>query len=414
MSLVFPFKAVRPVKEFVKDVASYPYDIIDSDEARKIAEGNPKSFLHVVKAEIDLSGDIDIHDDIVYEKARQNFYNFLDEGILFQDPRPCFYVYRQQIGDHEQYGIVACASVDEYESSIHIKKHELTRTDKEKERTSHISDVNAQTGLVLLTYRGRESIDRIVAKIAEGVPEYDFFADDGISHTAWVVDDENTINTIKEEFLRVDSLYIADGHHRAAAAANVAKKRRLENPVYSGSEEYNFIMVAIFPDNQLKVMGYNRVVKDLNGLSETKFLDKVRTKFFIVDNFKETSPERLHEFGMYLNGMWYKLKAKEDIYNESDVVEVLDVSILQNHLLKPVLGIGDSRTDDRILFVGGVKGTKELERLVDSGQYAVAFSMNPATLVQLMNVADAGELMPPKSTWFEPKLRSGMFVHLLE
>ena len=414
MSLVFPFKAVRPVKEFVKDVASYPYDVIDSDEARKIAEGNPKSFLHVVKAEIDLSGDMDIHDDTVYEKARQNFRNSLDEGILFQDPKPCFYVYRQRMGDHEQYGIVACVSVDEYESSVRIKKHELTRADKEKERTRHISEVNAQTGLVFLTYRGRESIDRVIATSAEGVPEYDFFADDGISHTAWLVDDKNTINTIKEEFLRVDSLYVADGHHRAAAAANVAKMRRLGNPAYNGNEEYNFIMAAIFPDNQLKVMDYNRVVKDLNGLSETNLLDKVRTKFVIVDNFKEKSPERLHEFGMYLNGRWYKLKFKEDICNGSDVVEVLDVSILQNHLLKPVLGIGDSRTDDRIFFVGGVRGTKELERLVDSGQYAVAFSINPTTLVQLMSVADAGKLMPPKSTWFEPKLRSGMFVHLLE
>jgi uncharacterized protein (DUF1015 family) len=318
------------------------------------------------------------------------------------------------MGDHEQYGIIACAGVDEYESSVRIKKHELTRADKEKERTRHISAVNAQTGLVFLTYRGRESIDRVIATIAGGAPEYDFFADDGISHTAWLVDDKNTINTIKEEFLRVDSLYVADGHHRAAAAANVAKMRRLENPAYNGNEEYNFIMAAIFPDNQLKVMDYNRVVKDLNGLSETNLLDKVRTKFVIVDNFKEKSPERLHEFGMYLNGRWYKLKFKEDICNGSDVVEVLDVSILQNHLLKPVLGIGDSRTDDRIFFVGGVRGTKELERLVDSGQYAVAFSINPTTLVQLMSVADAGKLMPPKSTWFEPKLRSGMFVHLLE
>jgi len=413
MCIVKPFKAVRPVKKFVRDVASYPYDIIDSDEARDIADGNPKSFLHIIKSEIDLPPEIDIHDDRVYEKARENLYEFLDEGILFQDKEPCFYIYRQRMGNHEQYGIVACASVDEYES-IRIKKHELTKSDTQADRTKHIAKLNAQTGPVFLTYRAQKSIDEIVTKIVEGPPEYDFSSDDGISHTAWALNDVNTIDAIKGEFLEVDSFYIADGHHRAASAATVAKMRREENPDYDGSEEFNYTMAVIFPHNQIKVMDYNRVVKDLKGLSEAEFLDKVSDSFFLTDNFEEKAPEQFHEVGMYLKGFWYRLRAKEDIYNENDVVGILDVSILQDHLLKPVLGIGDLRKDDRIAFVGGVRGMEELERLVDSGQYAVAFSMYPTTLTQLMNVADAGKLMPPKSTWFEPKLRSGIFVHLLE
>ncbi len=413
MCIVKPFKAVRPVKKFVRDVASYPYDIIDSDEARNIAEGNPKSFLHIIKSEIDLSPEIDIHDDRVYEKARENFYNFLDEGILLQDKEPCFYIYRQRMGNHEQYGIVACASVDEYES-IRIKKHELTKSDIQADRTKHIARLNAQTGPVFLTYRAQKSIDEIVTKLVEGSSEYDFSSDDGISHTAWVVNDVNTIDAIKGEFLAVDSFYIADGHHRAASAVAVAKMRREENPDYDENEEFNYTMAVIFPHNQLKVMDYNRVVKDLKGLSESEFLDKVSDSFFLTDNFNEKAPEQFHEFGMYIKGFWYRLRAKEDIYNENDVVGILDVSILQDHLLKPILGIGDLRTDDRIAFVGGVRGMEELERLVDSGQYAVAFSMYPMTLTQLMDVADTGKLMPPKSTWFEPKLRSGIFVHLLE
>lgn len=413
MCIVKPFKAVRPVKKFVRDVASYPYDIINSDEARVITDGNPKSFLHIIKSEIDLPPEIDIHDDRVYEKARENFYEFLDEGILFQDKEPCFYIYRQQMRNHEQYGIVACASVDEYES-IRIKKHELTKSYIQADRTKHIAKLNAQTGPVFLTYRAQKSIDEIVTKIAEGSPEYDFSSDDGIAHTVWVVNDVNTIDAIKGEFLAVDSFYIADGHHRAASAAAVAKMCRKENPDYDGSEEFNYTMAVIFPHNQIKVMDYNRVVKDLKGLSEAEFLDKVSDGFFLTDNFTEKAPEQFHEFGMYLKGCWYRLRAKEDIYKESDVVGILDVSILQDHLLKPVLDIGDLRTDDRIAFVGGVRGMEELERLVDSGQYAVAFSMYPTTLTQLMNVADADKLMPPKSTWFEPKLRSGIFVHLLE
>jgi uncharacterized protein (DUF1015 family) len=413
MSIIIPFKAVRPPKELVRDVASYPYDIIDTEEARIITENNPKSFLHVVKSEIDLPPHVDIHDERVYRKAKENFYNFLHDGTLFQERKPCFYIYRQQMGDHRQYGIVGCASVDEYISG-RIKKHELTRPDKQADRTQHITTVNAQTGPVFLAYRRRESLDVIVQEIADGVPEYDFTADDGISHTAWVVSDENTIDIIQKEFLAIDALYIADGHHRAASAAAVAQIRRAENPDYSGHEEFNYMMAVIFPGNQLKVLAYNRVVKDLNTLSEADFMDNVKEKFVVTGNFMNKVPEQLHDFGMYIKGSWYQLKAKEDTYKDRDAIGALDVSIIQDHLLGPILGIGDVRTDERIIFVGGIRGVKELERLVDSGECAVAFSLYPTTLTQLADVADAGELMPPKSTWFEPKLRSGIFVHLLD
>jgi uncharacterized protein (DUF1015 family) len=413
MSIIIPFKAVRPPKELVRDVASYPYDIIDTEEARIITENNPRSFLHVVKSEIDLPPHVDIHDERVYRKAKENFYNFLHDGTLFQERKPCFYIYRQQMGDHRQYGIVGCASVDEYISG-RIKKHELTRPDKQADRTQHITTVNAQTGPVFLAYRRRESLDVIVQEIADGVPEYDFTADDGISHTAWVVSDENTIDIIQKEFLAIDALYIADGHHRAASAAAVAQIRRAENPDYSGHEEFNYMMAVIFPGNQLKVLAYNRVVKDLNTLSEADFMDNVKEKFVVNGNFMNKVPEQLHDFGMYIKGSWYQLKAKEDTYKDRDVIGALDVSIIQDHLLGPILGIGDVRTDERIMFVGGIRGVKELERLVDSGECAVAFSLYPTTLTQLADVADAGELMPPKSTWFEPKLRSGIFVHLLD
>lgn len=413
MCTIVPFKAVRPLKEFVRDVASYPYDIIDSEEARKLTENNPRSFLHVVKSEIDLPPHIDIHDERVYSKAKENFYNFLHDGTLFQEHKPCFYVYRQQMGDHKQYGIVGGVSVDEYESG-RIKKHELTRPDKQADRTKHIATLNAQTGPVFLAYRRKKSLDRVVQEIVQDVPEYDFTADDGISHTAWIISDENAIEVIQKEFLEIDSLYIADGHHRAASAVAVAQMRREENPDYSGHENFNFMMAVIFPDNQLKVLAYNRLIKDLNNLSEAEFMDNVKEKFVVTENFMKKVPEQLHEFGMYIKGSWYQLRAKEDTYKDRDVIGTLDVSIIQDHLLGPILGIGDVRTDERIMFVGGIRGVEELERLVDSGECAVAFSLYPTTLHQLADVADAGELMPPKSTWFEPKLRSGMFVHLLD
>jgi uncharacterized protein (DUF1015 family) len=413
MCNIVPFKAVRPPKEFVKDVASYPYDIIDSEEARRLTENNPRSFLHVVKSEIDLPSYIDIHDERVYSKAKENFYNFLHEGTLFKEDKPCLYIYRQQMGDHKQYGIVGCVSVDEYESG-QIKKHELTRPDKQADRTKHIATLNAQTGPVFLAFRRKESLDRIIQKITRDIPEYDFTADDGISHTAWVIRDEHIIDTIQKEFLAIDALYIADGHHRAASAAAVAQMRRAENPDYTGREEFNYMMAVIFPGNQLNVLAYNRVVKDLNNLTEAEFIDRVKDKFVITENFLKKMPEQLHEFGMYIKGSWYQLKAREITYKSRDVIGALDVSILQDYLLGPILGIGDVRTDERIMFVGGIRGVKELERLVDSGECVVAFSLYPTTLHQMADVADTGKLMPPKSTWFEPKLRSGMFVHLID
>lgn len=413
MALIIPFRAVRPVREFVKDVASCPYDTIDSEEARKIAGENPKSFLHVVRSEVDLPEDVDIYDSRVYEKAERNLHNFLKNRILFQDEKPCFYIYRQKINGHEQYGIVACVSIEDYEKGL-IKKHELTRSDKESDRTRHITAVNAQTGPLFIIRPSVDSLESIVGKIAKNRPEYDFTADDGVSHTIWVVEDEDTIEKIAGEFSKINSLYIADGHHRAASAAAVARMRKGENINHNGCEEYNFMMAVIFPHDQLKIMGYNRVVRDLNGFSVKEFIDKVGEKFNVSYGFESEARGLLHEIGMYLEGKWYSLKARHGSFDEKDAIGSMDVCILQNNLLGPVLGIKDPRTDERIIFVGGIRGTKELENLVDSGKYAVAFALYPVTVESLMNVADEGKIMPPKSTWFEPKLRSGIFVHVLD
>ncbi|MBE9547580.1 MAG: DUF1015 domain-containing protein [Proteobacteria bacterium] len=413
MSVVVPFRAVRPREKFVEVVASYPYDIVSLKEARKLAEANPRSFLRVIRSEVDLPPNVDAYDDVVYETARENLGNLLNGGILFQESRPCFYVYRQRAGEHKQYGIVAGVSVYEYESG-HIKKHELTMAEKETDRIRHIAAVNAHTGPILITYRAEDSIDRMVKKIAGAQPEYDFTADDGISHTVWVIDDEENIRALKRTFLKIDSLYIADGHHRAASAAAVAGMRRAENTGHTGDEEYNYMMAVLFPHNQLRIMDYNRAVKDLNSLTEEEFISKVGEKFLIFDNFEDKSPGQLHEFGMYLGGRWYRLKAKDGSYDKDDIVGILDVSMLQNNLLKPVLGIDDPGSDSRIEFIGGAAGMEKLEELVDSGEFAVAFSLYPPALTQIMDIADAGKTMPPKSTWFEPKLRSGIFVHLLE
>lgn len=413
MSVIVPFRAVRPQKRFVEEVASYPYDVVSLEEAKTITKGNPRSFLHVIRSEIDLPPDVDAYDDVVYETARENLDSLLNGGILFQESRPCFYIYRQKAGEHEQYGIVAGVSVEEYESD-HIKKHELTMAEKEADRIRHIAAVNAHTGPILITYMAEDSIDRMVGKIVNTRPEYDFTADDGISHTVWVIDDEKDSGMLKRAFLRIDSLYIADGHHRAASAAAVAVMRKAENPNHRGDEEYNYMMAVLFPHNQLKIMDYNRVVKDLNGLSEEEIISKVGEKFLVFSGFKDKSPRQFHEFGMYLGGRWHRLEAKDGSYDKDDIVGILDVSMLQNNLLKPVLGIDDPTSDGRIEFVGGAAGTGKLEELVDSGEFAVAFSLYPPTLSQMMGIADAGKIMPPKSTWFEPKLRSGIFVHLLE
>jgi len=413
MSNVIPFRALRPRKDLVKDVASYPYDVLNVEEGQKLAEGNPASFLHVEKSEIDLPVSAKSEGNYVHELAKSYMQKMIDQKILIRDDQPCYYIYRQTMGGREQYGIVAGYSVEEYEKGL-IKKHELTRTDKEMDRTRHIDVVGAHTGPVFLTFKARESFDQIIAKIVAGTPEYDFIADDGIGHTAWVVKDQATIEAIRNEFARIDALYIADGHHRAAAGTSVGKLRRTNNPNHRGDEEYNFFLAVAFPHNQLRILDYNRVVKDLNGRDEQAFLAHTAESFVVSPDFKDKSPTAAHEFGMYLGGRWYKLTAKPEIYKADDPIGSLDVSILQNSLLGPVLGIQDPRTDKRIDFVGGIRGMAELERLVDGGGFKVAFSMYPTTLDELIKVADAGLIMPPKSTWFEPKLRSGVFVHLLD
>lgn len=412
MSVIVPFKALRPQKRFVKDVASLPYDVVSYEEAKRIAEDNPLNFLHVEKSEIDLSPDVAAHDQLIYEKAKENLNRLIREEILFQEKKPCFYIYSQEINGCRQYGIVGGVSVAEYEARK-IKKHELTRTDKEIDRIRHVDTVNAHTGLVFITYRVPPAIDRIVEETVRKRPEYDFTTDDGISHTVWVIGDEEKIAAITGEFAALNSIYIADGHHRAAAATAVAKKRRGEKPG-SQNAEYENIMAVLFPHTQLKIMDYNRVVRDRYGLSEAGFLNKCRERFLLSDDFYEKSPRCVHEFGMYLAGRWYKLVVRDGAYDESDPVSRLDVSILQEHLLKPVLGIHDARSDKRIGFVGGIRGMQELERLVNSGEFSIAFALYPPTIEQLMEVADANRVMPPKSTWFEPKPRSGIFTHLLD
>ena len=411
MSTVVPFRALRPKKDCVSQVASHPYDVLEWEEAKQLARDNPLSFLHVEKSEIDLRKDRDtgVYGDEVYRKAKKNLDKLIMDGVLIQDKMPCFYVYRQSIPGHTQYGIVGGVSTEEYDAGL-IKKHELTMFDKEDDRTRHIDIVNAQTGLVFLVYRAAEAIDRIVADVVKEEPEYEFRSEDGVGHTVWVIDDEATIERIRREFSRVDCLYIADGHHRAFSAAAVARRRREKGR----AGEYDYFMGTLFPDNQLRILDYNRVVKDLNGMSEAEFIERTREGFRVAEDFLDRSPVRFHEFGMYLKGRWYRLTARDKIYVEKSKIGQLDVSILQDNILRPLLGIQDPRTDRRIKFVGGVRGMKELERLVDSGQFAVAFSMYPPTLAQLMDIADAGEIMPPKSTWFEPKLRSGIFVHQLD
>ncbi|MGE5799078.1 MAG: DUF1015 domain-containing protein [Syntrophaceae bacterium] len=413
MALVVPFRAVRPHRKYAGEVASFPYDVLDREEGRAIIRDNPRNFLRVEKSEIDVPDEIRDDDPRIFARARENLRNFMKEGILFQDEKPCLYVYRQKAAHREQYGLVGCVSVAEYEAGL-IKKHELTRVDKENERVNHIATAGAQTGLVFLLYRSREAIDRILSGIVKGPPEYDFTTPDGVTHTAWVISDSGTIEALHQEFSKLENLYIADGHHRAASAAAVARMRREKNPAHNGTEEYNTFVATLFSDEQLKILDYNRVVKDLQGMTGQEFLDRIGETFVVTPGFTKRSPSGPHQFGMYLQGIWYRLEAKPSIYEKADLIGRLDVSILQDHLLDPVLGIKDPRTDDRIKFVGGIRGMDELERMVDQRGYAVAFSLYPPGIDDLVEIADAGMIMPPKSTWFEPKLRSGLFVHLID
>ena len=414
MAIIKPFKAVRPQLELVTKVASPPYDVLNREEAYQMAKDNPYSFLHIGKSEIDLEPSLDSYNRRVYEKARDNLNQMIKDNTYIQDNKKCFYIYRQIMKGRAQTGLVVCTSIDDYLKGI-IKKHENTRKDKEQDRTNHIDTTNANTGPIFLTYRAKEKVDEIINNwIKEVKPIYDFISEDRITHTCWVIDDEKVNDQLIKAFANIDYLYIADGHHRAASGVKVGLKRREQFKDYTGEEEFNYFLSVLFPDNQLYIMDYNRVVADLAGNSKEEFIQKISEKFSIEKYSGEGPyrPEARHNFGMYLDNCWYKLTARIGTFKEEDVVERLDASILQNNLLTPILGIKDPRTDQRIEFVGGIRGLEELEKRVKAGM-KVAFSLYPTSIEELMKVADAEKLMPPKSTWFEPKLRSGIFIHKL-
>ncbi len=415
MAIFRPFKAIRPVADKAQDVAALPYDVMNSEEAKKMVEGKPYSFLHVDKAEIDFDPiPENIYTEAVYLKARENLDKLVTDGICQQDEKPCIYIYRQIMNGRSQTGLVGCTAIDDYINNI-IKKHELTRADKEADRINHVDYCDANTGPIFLTYRADEFINSAVEGWKENhAPVYDFVTEDGIANTVWVVDDSELIAEISKKFADTDYLYIADGHHRAASAVKVGLKRREQNSDFTGEEEFNFFLSVLFPENELEIMDYNRVIKDLNGYTSDEFIAKIENSFTVEAVGKEAyKPQEKHTFGMLLDGEWYKLGAKESTFDENDPVERLDVSILQNNLISPVLGIDDPRTDKRIDFIGGIRGLGELERRVNSDM-KVAFSMYPTTLDDLMAIADADKIMPPKSTWFEPKLLSGLFIHKLK
>jgi uncharacterized protein (DUF1015 family) len=413
MSLIRPFPGLRPAPGRAADVLAPPYDVLSTAEARTRAAGKPWSFLHISKPEIDLPPDTDPYSPAVYAKGRENFAHLLKEGVLARDPQPCYYLYRLVMGAHTQTGIVAAASVPDYDSN-RIRKHEFTRPDKEDDRVRQIDALNAQTGPVFLTYRHSAVIDALARAVAAGRPEVDTTADDGVRHTLWVIRDAAQVATITQAFDAMDRLYIADGHHRSAAASRVAAARKAANPRHAGDEAYNYFLAVIFPDDQMQILDYNRVVKDLNGLTPEAFLKKVEAAFGVEPQAAAVKPARAGEFGLYMKGQWYRLTIRAALVPQDDPVKRLDVSLLQEHLLAPLLGIGDPRRDKRIDFVGGIRGLQELERRVDSGEMACAFALFPTSIHAMMAVADAGEVMPPKSTWFEPKLADGLVSHLLD
>ena len=421
MSVIKPFKGYRPPVDIVEKLASRPYDVLNSEEARQECEGNPYSLLHVTKAEIDLAPGTKDSDLTTYIKVVENFNAFKDYGWLVQDKEEKLYIYAQSMNPtdanaHWQYGIVACAWSEDYVNQV-IKKHELTRKDKEEDRMKHVRITNANVEPVFFAYPAVAEIDAIVSNITKEAPIYDFIAkEDNFGHRFWVIDDKATIDRLVELFATdVPSMYIADGHHRSAAAALVGQEKKENNPSHKGTEEYNFFMTVIFPDNQLNIIDYNRVVKDLNGLSKEEFLNALTESFDVEDMGTEIyKPAKLHEFSTYLDGHWYKLNAKPGTFNDADPIGVLDVTILSNLVLDKILGIKDLRTDKRIDFVGGIRGLGELKHRVDSGEMKVAFALHPVTMKQIIDIADSGNIMPPKTTWFEPKLRSGLVIHTLE
>lgn len=412
MPLIRPFPGLRPAPGRADEVVAPPYDVLNTEEARVRAEGRPWSFLHISKPEIDLPEGTDPYADAVYAKGRENFRKMMEAGVLRQDETPCYYLYRLVMGDHVQTGLVAAALVADYDAG-RIRKHEFTRPDKEDDRVRQIDTLGAQTGPVFLTYRHHNTIDALVERLTQGEPDADVTADDDVRHTLWVVDDPEAIETISRTFDGMERLYVADGHHRSAAASRVAARRREANPNPTGEEAYNFFLSVLFPDNQMQILDYNRVVTDLRGLSVDRFLAEVGSAFDLEVSQEAVRPVKSGEFGMYLDGYWYRLTIRPERI-PADPVGRLDVSLLQNNLIEPLLGISDPRRDKRIDFVGGIRGLGELERRVNSGEMTVAFSLHPTTLEQLMAVADANEVMPPKSTWFEPKLADGLVSHLIE
>lgn len=415
MATIKPFKGVRPPKDLVEQVASRPYDVLNSEEARKEAEGNEKSLYHIIRPEIDFPVGTDEHAPEVYLKAAENFKKFQEKGWLVQDSKECYYVYAQTMNGKTQYGLVVGAYVPDYLNGV-IKKHELTRRDKEEDRMKHVRVNNANIEPVFFAYPDNAELDKIVSKYAATEPEYNFIAPlDGFGHTFWVIDQDEDIKRITEIFAEIPALYIADGHHRSAAAALVGAEKAKQNPNHRGDEEYNYFMAVSFPANQLTIIDYNRVVKDLNGLTPAEFLARIAENFVIEEKGEEIyKPNALHNFALYLEGKWYSLTAKPGTYDDSDPIDVLDVTISSNLILNDILGIKDLRSDKRIDFIGGIRGLGELKRRVDSGEMKMALALYPVTMKQLMDIADTGNIMPPKTTWFEPKLRSGLIIHKLE
>ncbi len=412
MAIVKPFCAVRPSAEAASQVAALPYDVYNRKEACEAVKGNPLSFLNIDRAETQFGEDVDMYADCVYEKARELLEKRMADGTFIRDEIPCYYIYQQTMNGRSQTGLVACSSIDDYLNHV-VKKHENTREEKEQDRIRHVDTTDAHTGPIFLAYRAKEELNRIIHRITTGHPLYDFVSEDNVEHRVWKIAAPGPIKEIEEAFLDVEATYIADGHHRAASAVKVGLMRREENPGYTGEEAFNYFLSVLFPDEQLMIMPYNRVVADLNGMSSEEFLEKISQGFIVKEEgMIPYSPDKKGKFGMCLNRKWYSLEAKEELSTD-DPVDELDVSILQNALLGPILGIGDPRTDKRIDFIGGIRGLKELERRTEEDM-AVGFALYPTSIQELLDVADANRLMPPKSTWFEPKLRSGLFIHLLK
>lgn len=412
MSVFKPFNAVRPKKEYADKVAALPYDVMNSEEAREKVEGNPYSFIRVDKAEVELPEGTYLYSDEVYQKAAENLRKLSDNGICFKEDKPCFYLYRQIMGEVCQTGIVGLAGVDDYINDV-IKKHEHTRADKEEDRIRHVDTCNANTGPIFLAYKSQDIIDGIINKYSVTSPEYDFFSEGDVRNTVWVISDEKDCALLQNAFSKVENFYIADGHHRAASAVKVGLKRRAENPDYTGDEEFNFFLAVAFRAEELKIMDYNRLIKDKNSLSDKELFGKLGEFFVIEEKNEAVKPDRRHTFGFYCSKKWYKLTLKDGLCNENDVLASLDVSLLQKYVISGIFGIEDPRTDKRIDFVGGIRGLKELERRCEEDM-EIAFSMFPTSLTELMSIADNSQVMPPKSTWFEPKLLSGLFVHELK